>query len=149
MEQELAVEKEDDTECFTCEFTADDVDNVALRTLQMSKQMSLEGELAGEKEDQTDCLTCEFISDDADNVTLQTTQQSKHMSLGKETVCVETERRRCQDNSLFLSQTTKTLHNSIEKASTNTQTLYTTNSLREARKNIIALVNHILQHDLV
>ncbi len=51
MEQELAVEKEDDTECFTCEFTADDADNVALQTLQMSKQMSLEGELAGEKED--------------------------------------------------------------------------------------------------
>jgi hypothetical protein len=41
------------------------------------------------------------------------------------------------------------LHNSIEKASKDTQTLYTTKSLREARKNIIELVDHILQHDLV
>ena len=95
MEQELAGEKEDQTECFTCEFTADDADNVALRTPQISKQMSLEQELAGEKEDQTECFTCEFTADDADNVTLQTPQKSKHMSLGKETVCVETEMRRC------------------------------------------------------
>ncbi len=39
MEQELAGEKEDQTECFTCEFTADDADNVALRTPQISQQM--------------------------------------------------------------------------------------------------------------
>jgi hypothetical protein len=63
MEQELAVEKEDQTECFTCEFTADDADNIALRTPQMSKQMSLEQELAGEKEDQTDCFACKFTAD--------------------------------------------------------------------------------------
>jgi hypothetical protein len=71
------------------------------------------------------------------------------MSLGKETVCVKTEMRRCQGNSLFLSPTTQKLHNSIEKASKDTQTLYTTKSLREARKNITASVDHILQHDLV
>ncbi len=68
--------------------------------------MSLEQELAGEKKDQTDCFSCEFTGDDVDNVTLQTPQQSKHMSLGIETVCVETEMRRCQGNSLFLSTTT-------------------------------------------
>ena len=103
-----------------------------------------------EKEDQTDCFTCEFTADDADNVTLQTPQKSKLMSLGKETVCVETEMRRCQGNSLFLSLTTQKLHNSIKKASKDTQTLYTTKSLREARKNIIVWsVDHILQHDLV
>ncbi len=56
---------------------------------------------------------------------------------------------RCQENSLFLSPTTKKLQNSIEKASNSTQTLYTTNSLREARKKIIASVDHILQHDFV
>jgi hypothetical protein len=49
-------------------------------------------------------------------VTLHTPQQSKHMSLGKETVCVETEMRQCQGNSLFLLPTTQKLHNSIEKA---------------------------------
>jgi hypothetical protein len=38
---------------------------------------------------------------------------------------------------------------SIEKASKDTQPLYTTKSVREARKNIIASVDHILQHDLV
>jgi hypothetical protein len=57
--------------------------------------------------------------------------------------------RQCQDNSLFLSPTTIKLHNRIEKASQDTQTLYTANSLGEARKNIIALVDHFLQHDLV
>jgi hypothetical protein len=62
---------------------------------------------------------------------------------------VETEMSRCQENSLFLSPTTKKLQNSIEKASNSTQTLYTTNSLREARKKIIASVDHILQHDFV
>jgi hypothetical protein len=41
------------------------------------------------------------------------------------------------------------LHNSIENASKDTQPLYTTKSLREAKKNIIASVDHILQHDLV
>jgi hypothetical protein len=73
-ELELAGEKE-----VTCEFTADDADNVALRTPQISKQMSLEQELAGEKEDQTECFTCKFTADDADNVTLQTPQKSKHV----------------------------------------------------------------------
>jgi hypothetical protein len=107
MEQELAVEKEDQTECFTCEFNADDADNVVLWTPQMSKQMSLEQELEGEKEDQTDFFTCEFTADDADNVTLHTSQQSKHMSLGKETVCVETEMRGCQGNLLFLGKSVK------------------------------------------
>ncbi len=57
--------------------------------------------------------------------------------------------RQCQENSLFLSPTTKKLHNSIDKASNSTQTLHTTNSLREARKNIIASVDHILQHDFI
>ncbi len=71
------------------------------------------------------------------------------MSLGNETECVETEMRRCQGNSLFLLPTTQKLHDSIEKASIDTQPLYTTQSLREARKNIIASVDHILQHDLV
>ncbi len=41
------------------------------------------------------------------------------------------------------------MHNSIEKASKDTQVVYTTNRLREARKNIIVSVDHILQHDLV
>ncbi len=78
MEQELAVEKEDDIDCFTCNYTVGDADNVALTTPQKSKQMSfLEWDLAGEKEDQTDCFKCEFTSDDADNVTMQTPQQSK------------------------------------------------------------------------
>jgi hypothetical protein len=57
--------------------------------------------------------------------------------------------RQCQGNSLFLLPTTQKLHNTIEKASKDTQTLYTTKSLKEARKNIIVSVDRILQHDLV
>ncbi len=94
-------------------------------------------------------FTCEFSSNDGEIVTMRTPQQSKQMSLGNEHVCVETEMRPCQENSLFLSPTTKKLHHSIEKASNSTQTLYTTNNLRDSRKNIIASVDHILQHDFV
>jgi hypothetical protein len=57
--------------------------------------------------------------------------------------------RQYQGNSFFLLPTTLKLHNSIEKASKDTQPLYITKSFREARKNIIASVDHILQHDLV
>jgi hypothetical protein len=104
-------------------------------------------ELARDK-DQTESFNCEFTADDVDNVTLRTPQKSKHMSLGKETECVETEMKRRQGNSLFLSSTTQKLHSSIEKASKDTQPLCTTKSLKEARKNIIVSVDHILKHDL-
>ena len=106
----------------------------------------MQQELAGDK-DQTESFTCDFTADDVDNVTLRTLQKSKHLPLGKETECVETEMRQCQGNSLFLLPTTQKLHISIEKMSKDTQALCTTNSLREARKNIIASVDHILQHD--
>jgi hypothetical protein len=57
--------------------------------------------------------------------------------------------RQFQGNSLFLLPTAQKLHDSIEKASKDTQPLYTTKSLIEARKNIVASVDQILQHDLV
>ena len=41
------------------------------------------------------------------------------------------------------------MHDSLEKASIKSQPLYTTKSLRETRKNIIQLIDHILNHDLV
>jgi hypothetical protein len=41
------------------------------------------------------------------------------------------------------------LHDNLEKASINTQPLYTTKSLRETKKNVIHLIDHILNHDLV
>ncbi len=136
--------------CFTCNDTVGDADLVAFSTPQNAKQMfSLQRGLSGENEDQTKLFTCEFSSNDGEIVTMRTPQQSTQISLGNEHVCVETEMRRCQENSLFLSPTTKKLHNSIEKAANSTQTLYTTNSLREVRKNIIASVDHILQHDFV
>jgi hypothetical protein len=103
-------------------------------------------ELAGDK-DQTESFTCAFTADYVDNATFETPQKSKQDSLGEGTECVEMEMRRCQGNSLFLLPTTQKLHDSIEKASKDTQALYTTKSLREARKNIITSVDHILQHD--
>jgi hypothetical protein len=145
MEQDLALEN-----CFTCNNTVGDADLVALSTPQNAKKMSsLQRDLSGENKDQTKLFTCEVSSNDGEIVTMRTPQQSKQISLGNEHVCVETEMRRCQEKSLFLSPTMKKLHNSIEKVSNLTQTLYTTNSLREARKNIIASVDHILQHDFV
>jgi hypothetical protein len=40
------------------------------------------------------------------------------------------------------------MHDSLEKASIKSQQLYTTNSLRETRTNIIQSIDHILNHDL-
>jgi hypothetical protein len=105
-------------------------------------------DLAGDK-DQTESFTCELTADYVDNATFQTPQKSKQGSLGEGTECVEMEMRGCQGNSLFLLPTTQKLHDSIEKALKDTQALYTTKSLREAKKNIIASVDHILQDDLV
>ncbi len=62
---------------------------------------------------------------------------------------MRTEINRCKDNSLYLSPTTKKMHDSLEKASMKSQQLYTTKSLRETRKNIIQLIDHILNHDMV
>jgi hypothetical protein len=62
---------------------------------------------------------------------------------------VRTEINRYKDNSLYLSPATRKLHDSLEKASIKSQPLYTTKSLRETRKNIIQLIDHILNHDLV
>jgi hypothetical protein len=62
---------------------------------------------------------------------------------------VRTEINRYKDNSVYLSPTTKKLHDSLEKASVKIQPLYTTNSLRQTKKNINQLIDHILNHDLV
>ncbi len=62
---------------------------------------------------------------------------------------MRTEINRYKDNSVYLSPTTKKLHDSLEKASVKIQPLYTTNSLRQTKKNINQLIDHILNHDLV
>ncbi len=62
---------------------------------------------------------------------------------------MRTEINRYKDNSLYLSPTTKKLHDSLEKPSIKSQQLYTTKSLRETRNNIIQSIDHILNHDLV
>jgi hypothetical protein len=41
------------------------------------------------------------------------------------------------------------VHDSLERASIKSQPLITTKSLRGTRKNIIQLIDHILNHDLV
>jgi hypothetical protein len=100
-------------------------------------------------EDQTDSFTCAFTADYVDDATFQTPQKSKQGYLGEGAECVETDMRQCQGNSLFLSPTAQKLQGSIEKATKDTQAVYTTKSLQEARKYIIASDDHILQHDLV
>ncbi len=62
---------------------------------------------------------------------------------------MSTEINRYKDDSLYLSPTTKKMHDSLEKASINTQPLYTTKNWRGTRKNIIHSIDHILNHDLV
>ena len=54
-----------------------------------------------------------------------------------------------KDSYRFLSPATKSLHESIEKASKESEFKYNARQLKEARKNIIDTVDHILNNDLV
>jgi hypothetical protein len=97
-------------------------------------------------------LTSEFRPDDMDdanNANLLSTPKRTPLFSSESSKIVRTEINRCKDNSLYLSPTTKILHDSLEKASIKSQRLYTTKSLRETRKNIVQLIDHILSHDLV
>jgi hypothetical protein len=97
-------------------------------------------------------LTSKFrpdVTHDANNAILLSTPKQDHLLPSKSSKIVRTEINRYKDNSLFLSPTTKKLHDSLEKASIKSQQLYTTKSLRETRKYIIQSINHILNHDLV
>jgi hypothetical protein len=88
-------------------------------------------------------------TDDANNAILLSTPKRAQLFPSESSKIVRTEINRYKDNSLFLSPTTKKLHDSLEKASIKGQPLYTTKSLRETRKNIIQSIDHILNHDLV
>jgi hypothetical protein len=54
-----------------------------------------------------------------------------------------------KDSYRFLSPATKSLHESIEKANKESEFKYNARQLKEARKNIIETVDHILNNDLV
>jgi hypothetical protein len=97
-------------------------------------------------------LTSEFRPDDmndANNANLLSTPKQTELFPSESSKIVRTEINRYKDNSLYLSPTTKKLHDSFEKASIKSQRLYTTKSLRETRKNIIQSIDRILNHDLV
>ncbi len=97
-------------------------------------------------------LTTEFTPDDtedANKAILHSTRTRTQLFPSESSKIVRTEINRYKDNSYYLSPTTKKLHDSLEKASVKSQPLYTTNSLREIRKNIIQLIDYILNHDLV
>ena len=56
---------------------------------------------------------------------------------------------RLKDTYRFLSPATKSLHDSIEKANKESEFKYNARQLKEARKNIIDTVDHILNNGLV
>ncbi len=97
-------------------------------------------------------LTSEFrpdVKDDANNANLLSTPKWTQLFPSESSKIVRTEINRYKANSLYLSPTTKNLHDSLEKASIKSQQLYTTKSLRETRINIVQSIDHILNHDLV
>jgi hypothetical protein len=97
-------------------------------------------------------LTCEFTADDTDDANksiLHSPQKPTQLFPQESPDIARTEIKRYKDNLLYLSPTSHRLHDSIKKASKSTQPRYNKNSLREARKNIIQSVDHILSHDLV
>jgi hypothetical protein len=84
--------------------------------------------------------TSKFRPDDTDganNAILLSTPKQTQLFPSESSKIVRTEINRYNNNSLYLSPTTKKLHDSLEKASRKSQPLYTTKSLRETRKNII------------
>jgi hypothetical protein len=96
-------------------------------------------------------LTCKFTPDDskdAKKAILHSTPTQTQLFSSESSKFVRTEISRYKDNSLYLSPTIIKMHDILEKASIKSQQLYTTNSLREIRKNIIQLIDHILNHDL-
>ena len=56
---------------------------------------------------------------------------------------------RLKETYRVLSPATKSLHDSIEKANKESEFKYNARQLKEARKNIIETVDHILNNDLV
>jgi hypothetical protein len=97
-------------------------------------------------------LTNEFTDDDNDDANksiLHSPPNPTQLFPLESLDIVRTELNRYKDNSLYLSPTTHKLHHSIKKASIITQPVYTTKSLRVARKNMIQSVDHILNHELV
>jgi hypothetical protein len=97
-------------------------------------------------------LTSKFSPDDtedANKAILHSTPTGTQLFPSESSKIVRTEINRYKDSSLYLSPTTKKMHDSLEKASVNSQPLYNTNILRETRKNIIQLIDHILNHDLI
>jgi hypothetical protein len=74
-------------------------------------------------------LTDKFIADDtgdANKAILLSTLKRTQLFPSESSKIVRTEINRYKDNSLYLSPTNKKLHDSLEKASINTQPLYTT-----------------------
>ena len=65
----------DQTDCFTCEFTADDADNVTLQTPQKSTHMSLGKE--------TVCVEIEMRQCQGNSLFLSPTTQKLHNSIKK------------------------------------------------------------------
>jgi hypothetical protein len=91
-------------------------------------------------------LIGEFRADDtgdANKAILLSTPKQTQLFPSESSKNVRTEINRYKDNSLYLSPTTKKMHDSLKKASINTQPLYTTKSLRETRKHIIQSIDHI------
>ncbi len=54
-----------------------------------------------------------------------------------------------KDTDLFLSPATEKFHKSIDKATKLSAVVYNSETLKEVRKNIIQLMDHILNHNLV
>jgi hypothetical protein len=97
-------------------------------------------------------LTSKFTPDDtgdANKAILHSTPTQTQLFPSKSSKVVRTEINRCKDNSLYLSPTTKKMHDSLEKASVKSQPLYITNSLRQTRKKIIQSIDHNLNHEVV
>jgi hypothetical protein len=83
-------------------------------------------------------LTSEFTADDtgdANKAILLSTPKQTLLSKVESSKIVKTE---ITKTILYLSPTTRKLHDSLEKASINTQPLYTTKSLRETRNNLFS-----------
>jgi hypothetical protein len=92
-------------------------------------------------------LECEMIW--GNDVIFSTPKKQTESSQYKTPECNYQEISQLKDTCRLLSPATKSLHGSIKKANKESEFEYNARQLKEALKNIIETVDHILNNDLV
>ena len=93
--------------------------------------------------------TSNLLKLEDDNVILDSPQKPQKKLLFETPDHLQQSVSQFKDTGLFLSPATKKIQESIEKTTKLTEVVCNSRTLKEAQKNIIQSIDHILNHDLV